>query len=260
MLASHIVGDGPRVVLLHGIPGSAAIWHAVVADLGADYQTIVPDLLGFGSSPRPTRADDLAAPSQARALAATLDGIGGPAVLVGHDFGGPVALTLAARRPELVAGVVLVASNTFGDTPIPFPLSTLTWPGLGGAAERLLLSGPSLSVMVRRGGVRRPAAYLGDRGQRRAIRLIFADALRNLEERYAPVERSLRSLQVPVAVLWGDEDPFFGVAQAHRTAEAAGVEARILAGAGHFLPKERPAEIAQTIRSVAAAAAVDAPT
>lgn len=249
MLAYQRTGDrsGTRVVLLHGIPGGAGSWDRVARALGDDADVVIPDLLGFGASPRPTALEDLHANAQARAVAALLDELGGePAVVVGHDFGGPIALTLMAQRPDLVAGLGLLATNTFTDTPIPFPLSTILWPVVGAVTSRLLFSRPSLMLMARTG------ESLGDAAQVRAVRTIFEGSLRRLRELYAPVEAALSQVAVPAFVAWGERDPFFPVAQGERTAAAAGVPLRLYPGAGHFLPQERPDDVASDVAALLA--------
>ena len=180
------------------------------------------------------------------------------AIVVGHDFGAPVAVLLAAKRPDLVGALSLLAGNTFPDTPIPFPLSLTTVPVVGGSFSRLMFSAPSLNLMLRQGvgpGSARPDAgvYLGDRDQRRAIATIFSGALTRLDELYSPVAAALRALQVPVLVGWGDRDPFFPLEQGERTAAAAKARLHVFHGAGHFLPYERPAEVASEIAAFATA-------
>ncbi len=190
-------------------------------------------------------------------MAALLDELGlHGATVVGHDFGAPVAVLLAHARPELVGALSLLSGNTFPDTPIPFPLSLVDTPVVGGAVSQLLFSGPSLALMLRQGtgpGSPHPdrSVYLGDRRQRRTIATIFSGALTRLEELYAPVAAGLEDLHVPVLVGWGDRDPFFPVEHAERTAAAADARLRIFEGAGHFLPHERPAELAQEITAFA---------
>lgn len=252
-----MTGTGSPVVLVHGIPGSGATWGEVAADLAQDHAVTVVDLLGFGESPRP---QDVLVDAQAAALAATLDAIGTSAVIVGHDFGGPVALTLAGARPDLVRGLVLASTNVFPDSPVPFPLSLVRVPVLAGPARRVLFGGPALRMLLKQGAhdARLDAdIYLGDADQQRAIATIFGEALARIEEIYTPIEKILRGLEVPAAVVWGDRDPFLGVAQAQRTAAAApgAVEAQVLAGAGHFLPEERPREVAAAIRAHVSACA-----
>lgn len=252
-------GDGGTVVLVHGIPGAGRAWDGVAAALPPTIDLIIPDLVGFGGSavPEPADIDTLGPAAQAHALAALLDELGiRDAVIAGHDFGGPISILVAERRPELVSRLLVLAANTFPDTPIPFPLSLTTAPLVGGLASRAIFSRPSLAMMLRQGvgGGTSPdaATYIGDRGQHRAIATIFSGALRRLRELYTPVEAALRTLAVPVVVGWGDKDPFFPLAQGRRTADAANGDLRVFAGAGHFLPHERPDEVAAEIEKLLA--------
>lgn len=254
-------GDGPPVVLLHGIPGQARVWDQVLAELRASFDVLVPDLIGFGDSDRPSRMtmEDVGPGAQARALAAFLDELAvSGAVVVGHDFGVPVSVLLAAMRPDLVAALSLLSGNTFPDTPIPFPLSVVNLPVVGDLSARVLFSAPSLKLVLRQGigpGSSPPDArlYLGDRGQRRTIAAIFAGALTRLPETYTPVATALEDLDLPVFVGWGDRDPFFPLAQGERTAASARARLHVFRGAGHFLPHERPSELASEIAAFAAA-------
>ncbi len=180
------------------------------------------------------------------------------ATVVGHDFGAPVSVLLAATRPDLVGALSLLAGNTFPDTPIPFPLSLTTAPVIGGLFSRLLFSAPSLTLMLRQGtgpGTAPPDAdvHLGDRRQRRTIAAIFSGALTRLDELYSPVAAALEGLEVPVLVGWGDRDSFFPLEQGERTAAAANARLHVFHGAGHFLPHERPVEVAREIAAFATA-------
>lgn len=257
-LALHETGsDGPAVVLIHGIPGSSGVWGAVARALAPDHRVLAADLLGFGESPRPAGAEELWAERQADALATALDSAAvTDACIVGHDFGGPVALALSRRRPELFRSLGLLAANAFPDTPVPLPIRAVRWPLIGHVAGGALFSRPSLALMLRQGSSAPLDAktYLGDSAQRAAIATIFSHALRNLEELYVPLGEALAEIDVPVLVGWGDRDPFFGVEQGERTAAAAR-HGRLVVypGAGHFLPSERPAEVAGDIRALAAA-------
>ena len=235
-------GSGAPVLLLHGVPGSARDWDGVADRLRDRHRVLAPDLLGFGASSRPRTLRELWADRQAEALAAALDDLGArPAVVAGHDFGGPVALHLARRRPDLAPALVLSATNVFPDTPIPFPLSMTTWPVVGDLAARVLFSGPALLALARR----RDA--VGDAGQQRSIRTVFTGALRDLPGLYSELEHDLLAFAGPVQVVWGDRDPFFALDHGRRTAEAAGAELTVLEGAGHFLPVERPDDYAGAI-------------
>lgn len=251
-------GGGEPVVLIHGVPGSSGVWDDVVERLAGDYHVVVPDLLGFGASPGDPVIDAVWADSQARALAALLDGLGiERAALVGHDFGGPVALALTTLRPDLATRLVLCATNAFPDTPIPLPIRAVTWPLVGGPAARLLFSGPSQRMMLRQGFAGRPprldgAVWIGDSRQRASVRTIFTAALRELAERYADTERALRAVRCPSLVIWGERDPFFPVEQGRRTAAAlADSRLAVYEAAGHFVPAERPGRLAADIAAFA---------
>lgn len=254
-------GRGPTVVLIHGIPGQARAWEGVDAELETDFDVVVPDLIGFGDSERPAKPtiDNVGPAAQATHVAELLDELAVPsATVVGHDFGAPVGVLLAAKRPDLVAGLCLLAGNTFPDTPIPFPLSLATVPIAGSLLSSLLFSAPSLRLMLRQGtgpGTAPPKAsvYLGDHKQCRTIATIFSGALTRLAELYDPVAAGLESIEVPVLVGWGDRDPFFPLEQGERTAAAVDTPLRVFRGAGHFLPHERPLEVAHQIAAFATA-------
>ena len=161
-------------------------------------------------------------------------------------------MALAGARSRLVGALGLLATNTFSDTPIPFPLSVVNVPVVGAIARWGLFSKPSLSVMLRQGVGRGSTppdseAHLGDGGQQRSIATIFAGSLTRLAELYEPVEAALGRLDLPAFVGWGDHDPFFAIVQGERTAAALGTQLRIYEGAGHFLPHERPIELAADI-------------
>ena len=93
-------GEGPRVLLLHGVGLQADAWAAQVPDLAPHFQVIAPDMPGHGHSGRLVGRASLSVYSDA--VAQLLDR---PTVVVGHSMGAMIALDIAARYPELVAGV-----------------------------------------------------------------------------------------------------------------------------------------------------------
>jgi pimeloyl-ACP methyl ester carboxylesterase len=111
VLHARVWGSGAStLVLLHGLGGSNRYFGAAFDALGQQARLVVPDLLGFGRSPRPERGEyDLDA--HAQAVLGALDTLeaGTPLWLGGHSLGALVALRLARRRPDRVRGVVAFA-------------------------------------------------------------------------------------------------------------------------------------------------------
>ncbi|MGN6246343.1 MAG: alpha/beta fold hydrolase [Motilibacteraceae bacterium] len=104
------LGEGPLVVLLHGFPGDWWAWrHQLVALADAGYRAAALDLRGYGGSDKPPRGYDL--PTLAGDVAGVVRSLGArDAAVVGHDWGGAVAWTLAALQPGVVRRVGVVSS------------------------------------------------------------------------------------------------------------------------------------------------------
>jgi len=111
-------GDLPRaVVLLHGLAGSARWWRRNVAALRSEYTVVIPDLIGFGRSPRAGRLPDME--RVAAVIRSWLSTLGLDHVhVVGHSMGGQIAVHLAAAFPEAVDRLILVDSAG-----IPHPMT-----------------------------------------------------------------------------------------------------------------------------------------
>lgn len=100
------VGEGPGVLILHGLFGQARNWAAVAKGLADDYRLVSVDLPNHGRS---SWTGDVSYPSVAAGVAGFMTGheLEGAAV-VGHSMGGKVAMALALTRPDLVGGLVVV--------------------------------------------------------------------------------------------------------------------------------------------------------
>lgn len=101
-LAVHTAGEGEAVVLLHGVPDSAALWRLVAPKLqAAGYQTVAIDQRGFGSSDAPAGIRSYSLPSMAEDAIAVMDSLGiQKAHLVGHDWGAAIGWLLAGKHPD----------------------------------------------------------------------------------------------------------------------------------------------------------------
>jgi 2-hydroxymuconate-semialdehyde hydrolase len=123
-------GSGEPVVLVHGLPGSASDWDALAPRLAEKRRVIRYDRVGFGFSGRRDDPGVFSLGQNARELVELLDALGLARVtLVGWSSGGGIAQVVAARRPERVARLVLVATDAPG----------LDWPP-DGPAWRIVLS------------------------------------------------------------------------------------------------------------------------
>jgi haloalkane dehalogenase len=99
--------SGAPVVFLHGNPTSSYLWRNVIPHVAPLARVLAPDLIGMGGSGQPDLAYDFA--DHARYLDAWFDALNVDcAVLVGHDWGGALAMDLGARRPERVQGVAVL--------------------------------------------------------------------------------------------------------------------------------------------------------
>jgi pimeloyl-ACP methyl ester carboxylesterase/uncharacterized protein YjiS (DUF1127 family) len=103
-------GFGRPVVLLHSTAGTGGQWKSLCAALKPHYRVIAPDLPGYGRSPA---ADAGGLGADAAPLIALIEGLGAPVHLVGHSYGGALALKIAATRPELVGSLCLIEPVAF---------------------------------------------------------------------------------------------------------------------------------------------------
>ncbi len=100
---------GPRLILIHGTPGSASGWADYLAEPPPGVEVLALDRPGFGDSGPDGAVVSLA--DQAAAVAALFPADGRPVLLLGHSLGGPIAAWVAATHPDRVAGLVLLAAS-----------------------------------------------------------------------------------------------------------------------------------------------------
>ncbi|MGI4871641.1 MAG: alpha/beta fold hydrolase [Janthinobacterium lividum] len=106
----------PTIVFLHGFAESREVWTDFTRPFPAGYRLLMPNLLGHGTNR--AAVPDYSMEAQARYVNQYLDqkNVAGPVLLVGHSMGGYVALALAERYPDRVAGLALVNSTAYADT------------------------------------------------------------------------------------------------------------------------------------------------
>lgn len=228
-LFAEVYGEGPpNVLALHGWGRRGSDFNASLAG----FSGIAPDLPGFGASPVPDEV--IGADAYADILAGILDFFDRPPVLVGHSFGGRVAVCLAAKYPERVGSLVL--------TGVPLiRLQTGRRPPVGYRAFRWLNRVGILSDarLEREKRSRGSADYRAASGMMRDI------LVKVVNESY---EGQLSRISDPVQLIWGADD----IEVPLSVAEAAGalihdVSLEVLPGVGHFVPTQAPEALRRAI-------------
>lgn len=230
------VGSGtPTVLALHGWGRNRSDWDGVLA---SDDRVAV-DLPGFGASPPPPGV--WGAHEYARALAPVLELFASPPVVVGHSFGGRVAVCLAASGAEVgglvLAGVPLIR-RTDGGRRSPAGYRAIRW-----AHGRGLVGDERLEAARRRYGSSDYRAAAG----------VMRDVLvRVVNESY---ERELAEVSAPTRLVWGADDTAAPVATAEAALDilrSSGVDAdlTVIPDVGHDVHLVRPEAIAAAIEAL----------
>lgn len=248
-------GQGPPILFLHGNPDSADLWDGVVAELEAGFRCLAPDLPGFGRSAVPD-GFDFGLPAMARwvdgvvgELAIDEPACRGPLHLVLHDFGGPFGLAWAVEHPARVGRIVAI--NTFFTSRLRWHFWARVWrtPWLG-ELSMALMNRPLFTFELRRGSrklsrehVERAWAFVDATTKRTVLELYRATD----PERFHGWEERFRELaaEKSVQVLWGRHDPYLPIELA---ASFATGDVEVFGSAGHWLPAEEPALVADRLR------------
>ena len=116
--AVRVTGEGPPVLLVHGVIVNGHLWDPIVPALAVDHQVIQPDL-PLGAHAHPARRRELVTPEGlADALAALVEALGHEqVVVVGNDSGGAISQVFAARHPDRVRALVLTTCDAFDHFP-----------------------------------------------------------------------------------------------------------------------------------------------
>lgn len=257
-LAVRTLGRGHPVLLLHGLGGSNRYWGAGYDRLGEHGQLIVPDLLGFGSSPKPTGGYTAAA--HVDALADLLDwlGIAEPVVVGGHSLGGLVALALAALHPGRVAGIVAAGPPIYPDG-----ASARRRIGQLGWLERQVAENRPFAERVCRFTCDHRAlmATVGRLARPRLPRPVVADGFQHTWASYsetfaafilaAPGDAWAASTDVPIRLLAGERDRVLDRPHLEDLARGHPHVALVdVPGADHDLPLARPAMVIDEITTL----------
>ena len=240
-------GEGPPLLLVHGLGGAASNWLELIPLLLRRHRLLVPDLPGHGGSAALPAVSGLEPFADRIALVAEREGML-PAPVVGHSLGGMVVLRWALRRPGDVQALVLAGAaglsigNVWGRQLLSF--FTAVRPGRIAARHRRWVA---RSPLLRRFvfgfvSVADPVSLTNEAVEGfLAAQLLHTDvdsawqALRRDDPR-----QELERIQCPVLVLWGAEDAQLPLDDAFEYTRRLRARLRVIPGCGHLLIGERP--------------------
>ena len=233
---------GPVAVCVHGLTTPSAVWEAVargLADQG--FRVLVYDLYGRGYSDRPRGAQDQAFFLRQLDDLLAAQEIGGDITLLGYSMGGAIVTAFAAREPERVRRVILLAPAGMGHDPGRLARLIRDLPGLGDWL--MLLRFPALhrkSTEAERAlpfGVEGIIDYQqAELGRRGFVPAVLSSLRGILSQRLEEAHRRISREDIPVLAIWGREDVVIPItamgvlAQWNRIARH-----EVIAGAGHGL-------------------------
>ncbi|MEM9726452.1 MAG: alpha/beta fold hydrolase [Pseudomonadota bacterium] len=260
----HYIDEGPRdappVVMVHGNPTWAYLYRRFIgAALGAGRRVIAMDHLGFGRSDKPKTPELYRVPRHGERCAALLDALDlKEATLLVQDWGGPIGLLWASRRPERVARLAVlntIAHRPPGKVALPLPLRLFRTPGVG----ELMVKGlhAFVKVFLFKAGLAHPerltptdkAAYLAPHPNwaSRTSVLVFpreipagpggrvSDYMGALNERLVPAFQNK-----PVLIAWPMKDVAFGpdILEELWVKDFPKAEVHRIEDAGHYIQED----------------------
>src|SRR3954454_1756415 len=256
-------GSGDELlVLLHGITSTAEAWREVLPRLAERYTVIAPDMIGHGRSAKPRGDYSLGAyAAGVRDLLAVLGFERG--TVVGHSFGGGIAMQLSYLFPEYVERMALIASGGLGRevhsllraATLPgsewvLPLMAREWSVKAGDAVRSVAAkigieaGPDIAEFAR------GYASLTEDGASDAFIHTMRSVIDHEGQRVSALDRLYLADQMPTLIIWGDSDPVIPVEHgrnAHRIVEHSRyVE---LPGSGHWPMLDAPDRVVEELTS-----------
>jgi pimeloyl-ACP methyl ester carboxylesterase len=253
-------GRGPVLLLLHGITNSSQTWERVAPPLSRRFTLIAPDLLGHGESATPR--GDYSLGAHASGIRDLLTALGHDRVtVIGHSFGGGIAMQFAYQFPERCERLVLVSSGGLGrevhlllraatlpgaDYVLPLLTSTQLLGfgrGLGGLLRRARLA-PSGDLDV----LARGFASLDNAGSRQAFLHTVRAVVDVNGQRVSAHDRLELAALIPSLIVWGERDSIIPVAHGEAAhAAMPGSRLEVFPGAGHMPHDADPERFARVL-------------
>ncbi|CAL9341911.1 Cis-3-alkyl-4-alkyloxetan-2-one decarboxylase [Streptomyces sp. enrichment culture] len=253
----------PTLVLLHGFPSSSHMYRGLIADLADSYHLIAPDHIGFGFSAAPSVEDFTYSFEKLTEITLGLIdqlGIDRFALYI-QDYGAPIGLRIASRRPERITAIVTQSGNAYLEGFTPFwdvlfahakdreaneaavrellTAEATRWQYTHGVpADRLDRIGPETWTLDQ-AGLDRP-------GNKEIQLQLFWDYQFNLDG-YPVFQEYFRTHRPPLLAAWGRGDEIFGPAGAEAFARDLPDAEIHLLDAGHFALETHGPEIAALV-------------
>ncbi len=253
-------GDGPPVVLIHGVTGTCDQWAPVLPLLSDRYSVVAPDLLGHGQSAKPR--GDYSLGAYASGIRDLVVGLGHERVtVVGHSLGGGIAMQFAYQFPESCERLVLVSSGGLGREVHPLlraatlPGSELVLPLIAG--NRVHAVGTAVAGTLDKVGLRakpdiaeivRGYGSLADPDTRRAFIHTLRSVVDPMGQRVDATDRLYLAADMPALIVWGRRDPVIPVSHAGVAERGMpGSRLEIFDGSGHFPQLDSPVRFAKVL-------------
>jgi pimeloyl-ACP methyl ester carboxylesterase len=246
-------GEGPVLLLIHGMAGSCENWRDVIEPLARHHTVIAPDLPGHGLSAG--GSGDYSLGNLASGLRDLLLVLGHErATIVGHSLGGGIAMQFSYQFPEMVERLVLVSSGGLGLEVSPV-LRAAALPGADPFIAATAAAGQKIGSAIGRGlskvgmksaadvaEVARGYGSLAEPYRRKAFLATLRSVIGTRGQRVSAADRFYLAEEVPVLIVWGARDPIIPVGHgedAHRALPGSRLE--IFDGVGHLPQVEQPA-------------------
>lgn len=254
-------GSGPVILLLHGLGCDHTTWTPIVESLARTHTVIAPDLLGHGRSDKPRADYSVGGYANGMRDLLTLLGIDS-ATVVGHSFGGGVAMQFAYQYPERTERLVLVGSGGLGPDVTP-AIRAITTPGFHHVMG--VLSAPGLrhvTTATMRLLARTGVTQLRDLDEvadiydsfkdphtRAAIRHVVRAVVDWKGQIVTMADRAYLTEAMPMCVVWGADDLVIPVSHAsNASALAPTARIEIVPNAGHFPHRDHPERFVKIVR------------
>ena len=256
-------GDGEPILLLHGFPTSSYDWRRLLQPLSQYGKVIAPDLYGFGYTDTP-KDPDYTLTGYESFLRDFLSAMGiGRFTLIGHDWGGVIALRYAIENPDSVSRLVIMDAALYPEW-VEHQRTSRSYAIIRRMEKnglvRMIVRNTISKKAVKRAIAPRTEKLVSEedlahykfffkRGLN-AIRLYSKNHLQWIQENAPLLSARLKELRMPTLIIWGGEDPYFPPKTPDRLhSDIPGSTLQVLKSTGHWPFEENPEQIIELVTS-----------